>query len=180
MNGPRWITGGMSGSYYYGVEWHNWPLDFNFATLKISKIPLAASPSAGAFSMAVGCASGNRECTLVVVGGDYNLPNATQATAAFAHIKNAASIPAKFIAASTMPHGYRSAVAFDAASKTFIAVGPNGSDISRNMGSHWQPLKPAPSDAPEADQDWNALALPFAVGPHGRIGRLSPAALAPR
>jgi len=33
-------------------------------------------------------------------------------------------------------------------------------------------------EAPDADRDWNALSLPFVVGPHGRIGKLNPKALA--
>jgi hypothetical protein len=71
-----------------------------------------------------------------------------------------------------MPHGYRSAVAFDAATKTWIAVGPNGTDISRDDGKNWSALKPAEKDAPDADKGWNALSLPFGVGAKGKIGRL--------
>jgi len=33
-------------------------------------------------------------------------------------------------------------------------------------------------EAPNADRDWNALSLPFVVGPHGRIGKLNPHTLA--
>ena len=79
--------------------------------------------------------------------------------------------------AQTPPHGYRSAVAYDEASKTWITVGPNGTDISTDDGRNWRALKPGPSDASDADQHWNALSLPFVVGPHGRIGVLNPAAL---
>jgi len=171
-----WITGGKNGSYFYEVWWQqSWDALTSFNTLR--KIPLAASPSAGAFSMAKGCANGNKDCALVVVGGDYKLPDATKATAAFASMKSAEYAPEKFQAAKTMPHGYRSAVAFDATSKAFIAVGPNGTDISRDFGKHWQPLKPASTEATDADRDWNALELPFVVGPHGRIGKLNPQAL---
>jgi hypothetical protein len=31
----------------------------------------------------------------------------------------------------------------------------------------------------DADKNWNALSLPFVVGPHGRIGKLNAKALAP-
>jgi hypothetical protein len=50
----------------------------------------------------------------------------------------------------------------------WIAVGTNGSDLSRDDGRTWQRLD---------DGKWNALSLPFVVGPEGRIARLNPAAL---
>ena len=77
-------------------------------------------------------------------------------------------------AAQTPPHGYRSSVAYDPTQKLWITVGPNGTDISRDDGKNWTPLKPSGYDPPDADKNWNALSLPFVVGPHGRIGRLRP------
>jgi hypothetical protein len=50
----------------------------------------------------------------------------------------------------------------------WITAGTNGSDISRDDGQTWQPLD---------DGNWNALSLPFVVGPNGRIARLNPSAL---
>jgi hypothetical protein len=81
--------------------------------------------------------------------------------------------------AKTPPHGYRSAVAYDATTKTWITVGPNGTDISRDDGRNWTALKPTAQDPPDADKNWNALSLPFVVGPKGRIGKLRPEALKP-
>ena len=83
-------------------------------------------------------------------------------------------------ASETPPHGFRSAVAYDAATKTWITVGPNGTDISTDDGRNWRALHPDPAlhEAPDADRNWNALSLPFVVGPHGRIGKLNPKALA--
>ncbi len=80
---------------------------------------------------------------------------------------------------TTPPHGYRSAVAYDSKFKTWITVGPNGTDISTDDGRNWRALHPDPkyNDTPDADQHWNALSLPYAVGPHGRIGTLRPNAL---
>jgi len=49
----------------------------------------------------------------------------------------------------------------------WIAAGTNGSDISRDDGKTWQAVD---------DGNWNALSLPFVVGPKGRIARLSVAA----
>ena len=47
-------------------------------------------------------------------------------------------------------------------------------------GRNWHPLKPTPTDAPDEDRNWNALSLPFVVGPHGRIATLRPSALQPQ
>ena len=77
----------------------------------------------------------------------------------------------------TPPHGYRSAVAYVSSTGTWITVGPNGTDISTDDGRTWRALKPSPTDPPDADRNWNALSLPFVVGPHGRIGILRPTAL---
>ena len=84
-------------------------------------------------------------------------------------------------AAKPLPGGYRSAVAYDSTAKTWITVGPNGTDISTDDGRNWRALKPNPRfhDAPDADQHWNALSLPYVVGPHGRIATLRPTALTP-
>jgi photosystem II stability/assembly factor-like uncharacterized protein len=110
----------------------------------------------------------------VAVGGDYLKPDDSVATAAFTtdggKTWTAATIP---------PHGYRSAVAYDAPTKTWITVGPNGTDISTDDGRNWRALKPSATDTPDADQHWNALSLPFVVGPHGRIGLLNSTALQP-
>ncbi len=110
---------------------------------------------------------------MVVVGGDYTAPDTRQDTAAFTGGTN------KFQPAQTPPGGYRSAVAYDSATKTWITVGPNGTDISTDDGRNWRALKPTLQDAPDADKNWNALSLPFVVGPHGRIGKLRATAIAP-
>jgi hypothetical protein len=82
-------------------------------------------------------------------------------------------------AAVTLPHGYRSAVAYDADAKTWITVGPNGTDISTDDGKNWRAAHPdaALHEPEDADRNWNALSLPFVVGPHGRIGKLNAKAL---
>jgi hypothetical protein len=56
-----------------------------------------------------------------------------------------------------------------------LAVG--STDISTDDGRNWRALRPTPSEPADADQHWNALSLPFVVGPHGRIGRLRADAL---
>jgi hypothetical protein len=131
-----------------------------------------ATESQGAFSIA------HRQIDQVtfdfmVVGGDYLKPNASGVsvflpapTYSFFMRHQKATYP------TTPPHGYRSAVAWDIDQKLWITVGPNGTDISTDDGKNWRPLTPSPTDPPDADKNWNALSLPFVVGPHGRIGRL--------
>jgi photosystem II stability/assembly factor-like uncharacterized protein len=104
---------------------------------------------------------------LVAVGGDYKLPDVSTLTAAYTSDGGKTWHPAQ-----TPPHGYRSAVAYEAQQKLWIAAGPKGTDISTDDGKNWRALKPSNDDPADADQHWNALSLPFAVGPHGRIGRL--------
>jgi hypothetical protein len=73
----------------------------------------------------------------------------------------------------------RTSVAYDPQQKLWITVGPNGTDISHDDGKNWTALKPTAKDPPDADKNWNALSLPFVVGPHGRIGKLNAKTLAP-
>ena len=110
----------------------------------------------------------------ITVGGDYKKPHDSTRTAAYT-----VDGGQHWLASQTPPHGYRSAVAYSPTTKTWITVGPNGTDISTDDGKNWRPLKPSPSDQPDADQNWNALSLPFVVGPKGRIGKLNPTALKP-
>ena len=114
-----------------------------------------------------------QKADMVVVGGDYTAINDRQDTAAFTGGSN------KFQVALTPPGGYRSAVAYDEKSKTWITVGPNGTDVSKDDGRNWRALRPDPArhEAADADKNWNALSLPFVVGPHGRIGKLDENAL---
>jgi hypothetical protein len=128
----------------------------------------------GVFSIATDPTTSASSIEIVAVGGDYKKPDESSDTAAYTTDAGDHWEPAK-----TPPHGYRSAVAYDAASKTWITVGPNGTDISIDDGKNWRALKPDPArhEAPDADRNWNALSLPFVVGPKGRIGKLNPAAL---
>ena len=54
-------------------------------------------------------------------------------------------------------------MAWDTGDKAWITVGSNGSDISYDDGVTWQWLDSG---------NWNALSLPWAVGPNGQIGKL--------
>ena len=116
-------------------------------------VPLASgSESAGVFSLAF--RDMNRG---VAVGGDYKKPAESQQTAAWTIDGGK-----HWTAAKQPPHGFRSSVVFDAATNTWISAGTNGSDISRDGGDTWQKLD---------DGNWNAISLPFIVGPEGRIAR---------
>ena len=110
---------------------------------------------------------------MVVVGGDYEAVDGRQDTAAFTGGTK------KFQVAKTLPGGYRSAVAYDASTKTWIAVGPNGTDISTDDGRNWRAVRPAKDDPSDSDKYWNALSIPFVVGPRGRIGKLRSETLKP-
>jgi len=184
------VTGGTSGSRSR-ILWENVKRDPHVSWKYVGgDIPFANGESAGAFSIATSFSPGAGKswqaenasrviyfpsiATCVVVGGDYKKPSQTSGTSAFStdggqHWK----------AAQTPPHGYRSAVAYDSDHKLWITVGPNGTDISTDDGKNWRALKPLKDQPADADQHWNALSLPFVVGPKGRIGKLNANALAP-
>jgi photosystem II stability/assembly factor-like uncharacterized protein len=138
--------------------------------------PLAHGPAAaGIFSVAGRFstnAAGKMSALEVAVGGIYDKPD--EATAAAAASRDGG---ATWTLAQTQPHGYRSAVVYDKSTGAWISVGPNGTDVSNDDGRTWRALKPSATDAPDADRNWNALSLPFVVGPKGRIGMLEPEAL---
>ena len=116
----------------------------------------------------------------VAVGGDYAKPDDADSIAAYCTSIDNAWSGMIWHAATTQPHGYRSAVAYDPTTRTWITVGPNGTDISTDDGRNWRPLTPTKDEPADADKNWNALSLPYVVGPHGRIGILNPSALQPQ
>jgi hypothetical protein len=138
-------------------------------TLRVDTPMARGSESSGIFSLDF-----RNDMVGVVVGGDYKKPDDRKMTAAYSEDGGQS-----WRLSPTPPHGFRSAVAYDAATKTWITVGPNGTDISTDDGKNWRALHPDPAmhEAPDADRNWNALSLPFVVGPHGRIGKLNPHAL---
>jgi len=103
------------------------------------------------------------DSVFIAVGGDYSKPNDVSNTAAVKLAYDQA-----WTVSTTPPHGYRSTVQWSEPLKVWITAGTNGSDISRDDGRTWQPLD---------NGNWNALSLPFIVGPKGRIARLNPAAI---
>lgn len=150
-------SGGIAGlpdplSMQVPVSWVPWQSAF---------APVAnGRASAGIFSLAFRDAQHG-----MAVGGDYARPNEAKGTAAWSSDGGA-----HWAAAAKPPHGYRSAVQWSESLKAWITVGTNGSDISHDEGKTWQPLD---------NGNWNALSLPFVVGPDGRIARLNPGAIPP-
>ena len=187
-NGEFFVTGGST-SRARTLELHVKHDPYIFFRFVGGNIPVRHGASAGAFSVAAKLGSesmSNSDAArfiersthdgdvLVVVGGDYKTPDEPTGTSAFSRDGGLHWLPSQ-----TPPHGYRSAVAYDADAKTWITVGTNGTDISTDDGRNWRALHPdaALHEAPDADRNWNALSLPFVVGPHGRIGKLNPHAL---
>ena len=161
------VTGGKGGARLFIPKGHS-PFDAAFWTaFSTERIPIPTGDASGAFSVAA-----NR-MDIMIVGGDFGNP-ASQGNSAFLPYS---VCNCYFTKPTSPPHGFRSAVAYDAASKTWITVGPNGTDISTDDGRNWRALRLGANDPPDADQHWNALSLPFVVGPHGRIGRLRAEAL---
>lgn len=122
-------------------------------------LPLASGEqSSGAFSV-----SFRDRDHGVVVGGDYKKPDEASGTAAWTSDGGR-----HWTAASKLPYGYRSSVTWEGETKTWVAVGTNGADFSTDDGKTWRSLD---------KENWNAVSLPFAVGPGGRIGKLRSDAL---
>lgn len=142
-------------SHSCGIPWLDW---------QSASVPLTSgNASSGIFSLAF-----RDEQHGMAVGGDYTKPNESAGTATWT-----ADGGQHWTAATKPPRGYRSAVAWDADAKAWIAAGTNGSDISYDDGKTWQPLDSSPEGG-----NWNALSLPWIVGPKGRIAKLG--ALPPR
>jgi hypothetical protein len=187
------VTGGtINGLHYYqyfaGPAPESCKAPCNIASETDST--LASGETAGGFSLATNhhfafhsSEKLSDSLSVVAVGGDFKLPENTAGTAAVCHPKNDGGLfHFGCTPAQTPPHGYRSSVAYDDATKTWITVGPNGTDISTDDGRNWLALhsNPALHEPVDADRNWNALSLPFVVGPHGRIGKLNPDALTQR
>src|ERR1700733_4556506 len=126
----------------------------DLGTWQSAQTPLASgNDSSGVFSLAF-----RDQKHGIAVGGDYRKPEETTGTAAYSSDGGE-----HWSAARKLPHGYRSAVAWDAKDQAWITVGSNGSDISYDDGETWQWLDGG---------NWNALSLPWAVGLNGQIGKL--------
>jgi photosystem II stability/assembly factor-like uncharacterized protein len=163
---PEFASGGAAGARFYHIEAPDVCIgSCPKPTWNVVDTPIqGGTRSAGIFSLFM-----RRWSDGVIVGGDYQRPEDPSATAAFTDDGGNS-----WQLAQTTPHGYRSAVAYDSTTKFWITVGPNGTDVSVDDGRNWKAVHPDASlhEAADADRNWNALSLPYVVGPHGRIGKL--------
>jgi hypothetical protein len=163
-SGFAFVTGGAD-SRIYEEEIHE-PFDAAFwVSLGSERLRFASGSSAGAFAIGERLWSDPMYCDFMIVGGDYRKPD-SPAASAFVSGKFRWPTGSRRIEWSAKPpHGYRSAVAWDSGAKAWIAAGTNGSDISYDDGNTWVSLD---------NGNWNALSLPWVVGPNGRVGKLDP------
>jgi hypothetical protein len=152
LNHQVWF--GTSGGWLYGLQLGTLRLiaDSNQGCMHRKPLHDLDGPAAGVFAVAFSDSTDG-----VAVGGNYAKPQQGADSAAYTMEGNI------WHAAARPPAGYRSTVAWNGGDGTWIAAGPNGSDSSRDGGKTWEPLDHG---------NWNAISLPFAVGPDGRIGRL--------
>jgi photosystem II stability/assembly factor-like uncharacterized protein len=76
--------------------------------------------------------------------------------------------------AATPPTAGARAVAYSSSTGSWIAVGPNGTEVSTDDGQKWRPMPSGPTAPKNTGQSWCALSLPFVVGDGGSIGRFEP------
>lgn len=172
MDETLFITGGLSGSLHH-VRFPNGTVPLlckgPCAMESRSDTALGTGKTAGGFSLG---AHWDRAAgpVIVAVGGDFNRPDATEGTASTCVLStDTKGGEFRCRASSVPPHGYRSSVEWSEALDAWIAVGTNGSDVSRDEGKTWKRLD---------DGNWNAVSLPFVVGPKGRIAKMNAAAVA--
>lgn len=139
-------TGGVGGPRLFRLDKSgNWT---------VRRLPLApGKASTGVFSIAF-----RDDRHGIAVGGDYKDPARTAGTAAWTSDGGLTWHPA-----SALPSGYRSSVGWAQTIGGWIAVGPDGSDLSRDDGRTWRHFD---------SRNWNALSLPWVAGPKGQIASL--------
>lgn len=129
-------------------------------TWTVGPTPIRAdAASAGIFSLAFSDALHG-----IAVGGDYSKPNETTG-----NIVLTANGCKTWFTATTPPKGFRSAVAYLADRKIWIAVGTSGADISSDDGKNWKPFDSG---------NYNAVSFAsskagWAAGPGGRIAKFA-------
>ncbi len=122
-----------------------------------AKSPIISGPSgAGIFSIAMWDAKNG-----VIVGGNYEKPADAGGTLGFTTDGGATWTAGKGLT------GYRSGVAFVDA-KTIVAVGTNGSDMSKDVGKTWAKLDGLDYNAVQA----NGKRSTWAVGPKGHVAKM--------
>ncbi len=140
-----------------GEASHVFRSDDRGVTWTVSETPIiSGTPGSGIFSIAM-----RDSVNGVIVGGNYEKPAEREFTSAIT--TNGGDLW-QFVDGLS---GYRSAVAY-IDQKTVIAVGTNGSDISRNGGRTWKKLGGENLNAVAA----KGKAAVWAVGPKGMVVKL--------
>ncbi|GAA0455285.1 oxidoreductase [Paractinoplanes deccanensis] len=122
----------------------------------VTSTPVPSGPSAGIYSLAV-----RPSGEAIAVGGDYAAPTSAPDGAAYLHGRT-------WKIARTVPGEYRSGSAW-ASHGLALAVGPTGSDYSRDGGRTWKRFDTGAFDAVECTADGSC----WASGPTGRVARLT-------
>mgnify|MGYP005752004535 CR=1 FL=1 len=103
------------------------------------------------------------EGRLIMVGGDYTLPESRKGNALFSEFSG-------FQIPEVSPFGYRSGVAFLKGKKMLIAVGPSGSDYSLDLGNTWVSFAKTGFHSVKTSSKQGVI---WASGSGGRVGKLS-------
>ena len=130
------------------------------ATWTVADSPVAGGPSAGIFSVSFRDARRG-----VVVGGDFATPTGNVDNAAWTEDGGAT-----WTKSTANPSGYRSGSAWvSGTSRTVLAVGPSGSDVSSDGGRTWATFDTGSFDSVECTNDGAC----WASGEQGRVGTLT-------
>jgi photosystem II stability/assembly factor-like uncharacterized protein len=131
-------------------------------TWKISETPLVSGPSAGIFSVAFRDRNHG-----VVVGGDYKKESEASDNMAVTRDGGATWTLAKGLS------GFRSAVAYVPGANGLIAVGPSGTDHSRDEGRTWERLTGPGFHTLSFAQMNRGKAIGWSAGERGGVGKLT-------
>jgi photosystem II stability/assembly factor-like uncharacterized protein len=149
-----WLASGGAESnvYYSKTSGDQWAL----ANTPI----LQGEPSQGIFSMTL---IDNRN--LIAVGGDYTEPDKNEKNVTLSHDDGLTWV----VNEGTPPSGYRSGVVYYPRYHWVVAVGPNGSDFSRDGGEHWQRFSEEGFHAVKISKSGGSI---WASGSNGRVALL--------
>lgn len=146
-------SGGLSSSVFHsadrGMHWTEIPTPI-----------LQGESSQGIFSL-----TRVDQNILFGVGGDFLQPDLAYNNA----IISTQLGDAWTLATGNFPSGYRSGVTYFPLQHWLIAVGPNGSDFSKNTGMDWEKFSNESLHAVFVDQAQSSV---WASGPEGKIARL--------
>lgn len=144
-------------------------------TWSVSATPVPSGAAAGIFSLAVRPYSGTVPngypgagttavgTGVVAVGGDFTIPTGRDRIAAVSPDST------RWVPSQRTPHGYRSGVAFVPGTIAgLVAVGPTGSDFSRDAGLDWTSFDSGSFDSVQCAPDGAC----WASGAAGRVGVL--------